>query len=47
MLCEMCGKDVTATSRVRIEGTILWVFWGLGLARRAAWLHHVDALDDW
>ncbi len=25
MLCEMCGKDVTATSRVRIEGTVLWV----------------------
>ncbi len=25
----------------------LWVFWGLGLARRAAWLHHVDAFDDW
>jgi len=23
MLCEMCGKDVVATSRVRVEGTIL------------------------
>jgi len=23
VLCEMCGKDVVATSRVRIEGTIL------------------------
>ena len=23
MLCEMCGKDVETTSRVRIEGTIL------------------------
>ncbi|HXY46827.1 MAG TPA: multiprotein bridging factor aMBF1 [Thermoplasmata archaeon] len=23
MLCEMCGKDVVATSRVRIEGTVL------------------------
>lgn len=23
MLCEMCGKDVVATSRVRIEGSIL------------------------
>jgi putative transcription factor len=23
MLCEMCGKDVETTSRVRIEGTVL------------------------
>jgi len=23
MLCEMCGKEVPATSRVRIEGTVL------------------------
>jgi putative transcription factor len=23
MLCEMCGKEVVATARVRIEGTIL------------------------
>ena len=23
MLCEMCGKDVVATSRVRIEGSVL------------------------
>jgi len=23
MLCEMCGKDVEMTSRVRVEGTIL------------------------
>jgi putative transcription factor len=23
MLCEMCGKDVPATSRVRVEGTVL------------------------
>jgi len=23
MLCEMCGKDVESTSRVRIEGTVL------------------------
>lgn len=25
MLCEMCGKNVVATSRVRIEGSILTV----------------------
>jgi putative transcription factor len=25
MLCEMCGKDVTLTTRVRIEGTVLSV----------------------
>jgi putative transcription factor len=25
MLCEMCGKDVETTSRVRIEGTVLFV----------------------
>jgi putative transcription factor len=25
MLCEMCGKDVLATARVRIEGTVLSV----------------------
>jgi putative transcription factor len=25
MLCEMCGKDVLATGRVRIEGTVLSV----------------------
>ncbi len=23
MLCEMCGKDVDVTSRVRVEGTVL------------------------
>ncbi len=23
MLCEMCGKDVEVTSRVRVEGTVL------------------------
>jgi putative transcription factor len=23
MLCEMCGKDVVATSRVRVEGSVL------------------------
>ncbi|HTT72905.1 MAG TPA: multiprotein-bridging factor 1 family protein [Thermoplasmata archaeon] len=23
MLCEMCGKDVVATARVRLEGTVL------------------------
>ena len=23
MLCEMCGKDVVATGRIRIEGTVL------------------------
>ncbi|HTZ62414.1 MAG TPA: multiprotein-bridging factor 1 family protein [Thermoplasmata archaeon] len=23
MLCEMCGKDVDATSRVRVEGSVL------------------------
>lgn len=23
MLCEMCGKDVVATARVRVEGTVL------------------------
>jgi len=23
MLCEMCGKDVDATTRVRVEGTVL------------------------
>lgn len=23
MLCEMCGKDVEATSRVRVEGSVL------------------------
>jgi len=25
MLCEMCGEDVTSTSRVRIEGSVLRV----------------------
>ena len=25
MLCEMCGKEVSVTSRVRVEGTVLHV----------------------
>ena len=25
MLCEMCGKEVDSTSRIRVEGSVLWL----------------------